>query len=209
MDLTNGLGLASAIASFLNREDLTATIPAFVKMAEARFNRELRTREMIERVTTTTDEQYVPLPSDFLEAHNVQILDPTSYKGVLEYAEPNKIDELRFFPETIRPTHFSIIGANIEFAPVPEGSLTVELNYYQSIPALDATSGASTNWLLTKAPDLYLFGALVASAPFLEEDERIATWATLSGKVIQDLNLEATRSASRGSRLVAKRRTFG
>ena len=45
--------------------------------------------------------------------------------------------------------------------------------YRANIPPL-ASNGA--NWLLTLAPDLYLYGALLESAPYIKEDGRIQTW---------------------------------
>lgn len=38
--------LKTAIASWLARADLTAAIPDFIQLAETRFNRELRVRQM-------------------------------------------------------------------------------------------------------------------------------------------------------------------
>lgn len=47
-------------------------------------------------------------------------------------------------------------------------------------PDLVPLSGAApTNWLLARAPDAYLYGSLMASAPFLIEDERLAVWSPL------------------------------
>ena len=40
--------LKSAIADFLNRQDLTSVIPTFIKFTEADINRKLRHRRMVE-----------------------------------------------------------------------------------------------------------------------------------------------------------------
>ena len=42
MALTTFDELKASIADFLNRDDLTAVIPDFVKLAETKMNRELR-----------------------------------------------------------------------------------------------------------------------------------------------------------------------
>jgi hypothetical protein len=42
---------------------------------------------------------------------------------------------------------------------------------------LDDTN--TSNGLLVRAPDAYLYGALVASAPFLASDERLQVWEML------------------------------
>jgi hypothetical protein len=53
---------------------------------------------------------------------------------------------------------------------------TIEMVYRKNIPAF-ATN--DPNWLLTLAPDLYLYGALLESAPYIKEDGRIQTWERL------------------------------
>jgi hypothetical protein len=44
------------------------------------------------------------------------------------------------------------------------------------------------NWLLTLAPDLYLYGALLESAPYIKEDGRIQTWALGLSTALDGLN---------------------
>lgn len=58
MDLSTFSGLKAAVADYLNRDDLTSVIPGFIALAEAKFNRKLRARQMIKRATATIDSQY-------------------------------------------------------------------------------------------------------------------------------------------------------
>ena len=53
MAITTYATLQTAIANFLARSDLTAQIPDFITMAEARMNRELETRAQEKRSTAT------------------------------------------------------------------------------------------------------------------------------------------------------------
>jgi hypothetical protein len=57
--------------------------------------------------------------------------------------------------------------------------------YRANIPPLAANS---TNWLLALAPDLYLYGALLESAPYIKEDARIQTWGLGFTSAMADLN---------------------
>jgi hypothetical protein len=219
MDLSTGPGLAAAVASFLNREDLGPQVPAFVRLAEARFNRELRVREQVRRVYTETGgEEIFTLPVDFVEAKSLRITAPHHLAGQLDYAAPDMAADLDAGrgsdpmhgcrPER-RTRSYGIVGQTLDLSPRPTVPVTVELIYYRAVPPLDvATPGAST-WLLTKAPDLYLYASLMASAPFLVEDERLATWAGLASDALASLNTEAERVKTAGSRLNARRRTFG
>ena len=42
------------------------------------------------------------------------------------------------------------------------------------------TSGypdSATNWLITNAPDIYLYGTMLEAEPFIMNDERVQLWA--------------------------------
>jgi len=59
------------------------------------------------------------------------------------------------------------------------------------------------NWLLRDAPDVYLYGALIQSAPYLNDDARAETWASLYSTAIQSLQRASddTRFAGSGIRM--------
>ena len=201
MALTNYSQLQASIANWLNRDDLTATIPDFITLAEARFNRELRTQQMIVRKEATSDKQYVQLPADWLEAKNIQV-----GTTVLEYKTMDDLDRLRAANLTGPVRYYTIVGLSLELLPAPNDDIDIEMAYYQQIPALSASS---TNWLLTKAPDLYLYGALSEAAQYLDNDERAPLWDTRVATTIESINAEAKKAEVSGSRLLARRRTFG
>jgi len=75
--------LKTNIANFLNRSDLTNQIDFFIDATEAELNRRLRVKDMIKRATATADGQYLSLPTDWLEAINVQI-DGNSFKPLFQ-----------------------------------------------------------------------------------------------------------------------------
>jgi hypothetical protein len=64
--------------------------------------------------------------------------------------------------------------------------------YRQNIPPLASNS---PNWLLALAPDLYLYGALLESAPYIKEDDRIQTWGLGFTAALNDLNSLGMTSA--------------
>ena len=65
--------LKTNIASFLNRSDLTDQLDFFIDATEGELNRRLRTKDMVKRATATADSQYLTLPTDWLEAINIEI----------------------------------------------------------------------------------------------------------------------------------------
>lgn len=183
MALTNYSDLQSSIADFLNRSDLTSVIPDFITMTESDLNRQLRTREMSVRTRAPLSSQYVKLPDDFLGMRNIELVtDPVT---VLEYRNLQNLDAHRASDATGKPIYYSIMQNNIEFAPVPDSEYTLEIVYYQSLQPL---ATFSTNWLLDTHPDVYLYGSLMQSAPYLHADERIGTWAGRYQQIIEQIS---------------------
>ena len=75
MSLTTYAGLQTTIADFLDRQDLTATIPTFIALAEARISRDLSHWKQEKRVDTTFNERYELVPNDMIEALSLQHAD--------------------------------------------------------------------------------------------------------------------------------------
>jgi hypothetical protein len=73
MALDTFAGLKTTIADYLNRDDLTAIIPTFITLAEAKLNRKLRVRQMLKRATASVDSQYFAYPADWLQAKEFQL----------------------------------------------------------------------------------------------------------------------------------------
>ncbi|MFZ9767193.1 MAG: phage adaptor protein [Candidatus Limnocylindrus sp.] len=192
MALTTYSALTSAIEDFLLRPDLTATIPTFVELAEARLNRDLRVRQMIKRSQASLDTQFTLLPTDFLEAQNFEIVS-TAPTYSLEPVTLQTVDRYRSATAAPgRPKVFAVAGNTLEVAPSPDATYTGELVYYSKIPALSVSN--ASNWLLLQAPDVYLYGSLLHSAPYLRDDERVALWSSLYNEAVGALKLNNERS---------------
>ena len=170
--------LKDAIADWLDRSDLTARIPDFITLAEARINRELRIRPMEVRSTmeTTSGQQYFNLPGGYIQMRNIQL--NTNPTAPLEYITPEMLDRLYGSSATGKPRAYSLIGDEIQLAPIPDTAYTLEMAFYEKFTALgDGTSGTVTsNWLTINAPDILLYGSLMEAEPFIKNDERIAVW---------------------------------
>jgi len=78
---------------------------------------------------------------------------------------------------------------NIIVAPTPDLAYPAEMVYYQQPPLLDNTN--TTNWITQYAPNLLLYSALLECAPFLKNDERIATWQAMYDRTAATLNAES------------------
>jgi len=177
--------LKAAVASWLNRDDLTATIPTFIALAEAGFNRQLRIREMLTFDTAVVDEVYENLPVDFLELKSLRF--NTSPPVRPQYVTPDMIEHYRVENEGAGgvPRYFTIIGNQLLFDRVATGDPELEITSYVKFPPL--TDAEPENNLLDIAFDLYLYGSLIHAEPFLKNDERLQTWAALYAQAKSDL----------------------
>ena len=206
MDLSTYSGLKDAIADYLNRDDLTASIPVFISLAEAKFNRKLRARQMVKRANATIDTQYFAYPGDWLAAKEFILLtNPITYMQFVTESQGNDLKTTTVVSPG-KPRYYTIIGSQIEVLATPDTSYTGQLTYYAKIPSLSNTN--TSNWLLAYAPDLYLYGALLESAPYLKDDERLAVWGQLYNDSKADIEL-ADERASVSSTPVVRARSLG
>jgi len=193
--------LKDAIADWLDRSDLTARIPDFITLAEARLNRDVRIRPMEVRssMETTAGQRYFNLPGGYLQMRNIQInSNPIT---PLEYITPEMLDRLYGSDTTGKPKAYTLIGDEIQLAPIPDSDYTVEMAFYEKFTALgDGTSGTVTsNWLTTNAPDVLLYGALLEAEPFIKNDERVNLWINAYNSAItriQDTDAKDRHSGS-------------
>jgi len=204
--ITNYGTLKAAIADFLNRDDLTAVIPTFIDFAQDKINRDLRTRQMVARATANIDSQYNAFPPNFLQVRDIRLnTDPVQ---ALEYVSSEQQNQERSRNATSgRPRLFSVIGESFEVFPTPDTSYECEIAYYEKIP--DMTADSDTNWLLTKSPELFVYGSLVHSAPYLKDEDKIVIWQTLYRDVFNSLTLEDEKSRFGGTTPRMRTRSFG
>lgn len=208
MALANYTDLQASVKKWLmDRADIVALVPDFIALCEADLNERVRHRSMVKRSTATVTSSRWSLPSDWLEAVNIQVTANNSKWSRLRYASPENIDAVRDEDSTsLIPQYYSIVGSELEFIPAPT-SAAVEMIYYAKIPALSDLN--TTNWLLTARPDAYLYGSLTHAAPYLEEDERVALWVGARDAAITNLNTADKVARTSGGPLVRRLRTFG
>lgn len=198
LDLTTYSGLKDAIAKFLNRTNLTDVIPAFIALAEAEIARRVRRKTIT--TTITVSGATTALPADCVELRSVHLV--TSSKGrdlPLNVGTPEMLAEMRarYGGAAGRPILACLMGGKLEVAPAPDASYSAEIKYFEKLTPLSATVAA--NSVLTDSPDVYLYGALKHSAPFLEHDERLSLWTSLFDSAVDQLDIAREREETSAS----------
>jgi hypothetical protein len=184
--------LQEAIANWLASDIYTDRIPEFIALAEAKFNRDLRSNLMETRATATVDTgssepEFIALPGDFQTMRRVRLSSVTGKPRLLPLTG-QQADDFRYGSSnaTGQPVYFTIFGDEMELLPTPDAAYTIEMVYRANIDAL--ADDNTTNWLLAAAPDAYLYGALMEASAFKLDDARIPTWATAYKYAIDSLN---------------------
>ncbi|MFM7857609.1 MAG: hypothetical protein ACKO96_38240, partial [Flammeovirgaceae bacterium] len=169
------------------------------------------------RAATVFFDLLTSLPCDYIATH--QLME-TDTDVLVEYIGANESKEwlsgkYRTPVRTNTNSHiayYTIIGDQIRLFPYdPLGykktsNNHLDLWYYAQLPELNNQN--PTNWVLQRYPDLYFYGALAHTAPYLKADERLATWDGIYTRLMSDIETEAERGVRSGTRLVAARRAF-
>lgn len=198
-DLTSYKGLCAAVADYLGRDDLTEQIPTFIRLAEARMNRELRLRVMERRAETDVPafQGAVPLPwrrefgnwDVFLEMRDIVWVGKDGQAHNLQYMPPDTYEVSR---ESGYVRGYTIIGRDLFLLPSPDAAGKLRLTYYAEIPPLGDKQ--PDNEVLLTAPDVYLYAALVEAGPYTRGSAPAEQWAQFYGAAKQKLEASEQRA---------------
>jgi hypothetical protein len=199
MAISNYTELKTAVANWLDRDDLTDRIPEFIALAEARFNRILRLRSMEVKYTadTVAAQRNLALPASYIQMRNFQV--NTSPLTVLSYVTPEIYDRLWGGSTQGTPKFYTILANEVSLGPIPASVQEVEMLFYKKFDNLSAST--ATNWLITNAPDIYLYGAMLEAEPFIMNDERVPLWAQALQQGVSDLQEQDNKDRHSGSAL--------
>jgi hypothetical protein len=198
MALATYANLLTAVDGWLNRSgSLNTQIPDFIALAEAEFNRRLRTPDMETSASATITTGVAPLPTDSLGVRDVIYadvkLDAVTYQDMLGMYQN----------QAGTPTLYAVSDGDLYFLPKPaSGSATVV--YYQKIPALTVSN--TTNWLMTRFPDLYLFGTLMQAEFYGWNDDRLPLIKARVEELFEQITADGIKRKHGAGPLVARLR---
>src|SRR5688572_20237714 len=118
MSISTYSQLESAMENWLKRGGLDDRIPEFITLGESRIGREVKCKQMEQRVSTDAA-IYVSVPSDYVSMRGVRIQGSTI--GWLDYMTPDE-----FFSRTpssggSESNRYTIFGDELVFPIAPSG----------------------------------------------------------------------------------------
>jgi hypothetical protein len=193
MSITTYAELKTAVENWLDHQLFTNRVPEFIALFEAAANRRLRVRQMETSTNLTPSSGAATLPSDYLAWRRVTWTGSTRVE--LEYVHPSYLQAAYPSSPTDVPLIFTIEGSTLKIRPVDDTAL--EFDYYEKIDAL--SDSATTNWLLTAHPDLYLFGSLVEAELFSVNDERAPMWKARRDEIFAEIEQLSNKTRGAGA----------
>lgn len=180
MAITTYSELQTAVSDWAHRSDITATIQDCIALAESRFNMRLRTKEQEVALTSTAinSSYQVSIPANTLAVKRmwrtgtpVTPLQPLALESVLQQQANRNL-----------AGYYAMGASELTF----DGTGTVAGVLYRTIPALSST--ATTNWLLTSHPRLYLYATLAEVARWTRDAEMFAQFDGQTDALISELH---------------------
>lgn len=135
----------------------------------------------------------VPLPSRYVGTRRVY-LDGTP-KRLLEYMTPENFWSKHAGSKTGKPQVFTIENEYMIFGPEADSSYNGKHLYWRKFNAL---ASASTNWLLTNAPNVYLYASLKAAYTLLQNAGEVAKYDALLKDTIDLMHIADKRDRHSG-----------
>lgn len=175
--------LKADIAIYAARSDLGAYIPTFVRLCESRIRKVVRIPEMEVSEDLALTAQTVDLPAGFMRMR--RIYSDSTTDRPLEYMTPELAWSDASFTTPGAPIAYTIEGTTLSVFPYA-ANYTAKINYIKAFDALVAD--ADTNYLLTNAYDIYLYGCLMEMKAFIEDDGQVQKWSAAFGEAVSELN---------------------
>lgn len=183
MAITSYSELLTAVDNWTARGDLSSRTPEFIALFEAKVNRLLATRDMENKdAAYSITGEYVAVPTGMSRIREFYL--NTNPKQVLSVMAGDVITAT-FGSGTGRPKYYEVVGNNLRFGPVPDGTYSATIIYSKAISALTVSN--TTNWLLTAHPDIYLYGCLGEAAVWLGNSEKGQIATALAAQCLQQL----------------------
>lgn len=186
--------LAEVVGGYLNRSNLNSRIPDFIRMCEARLNRLLRDPDQIVTGVLSFVSGSASLPDDFGQ---LIAFGPEGRR--LTQVTPGEFGT--YLSQAGAPRVYTVAGGSIRVLPA-QGSASTPFTYYRSITPLE--HDASTNWLLQRAPDVYLYGTILQAEFYGWNDERLGFIKNAYDEAIGELRADGENRRWGAAPLAAK-----
>lgn len=169
MSISTYSELQTAVASWLNRTDLSSVIPDFIALAGSDIRNDVSVQAMESLATGSLTGETLAHPARLTEVRRLVVADtPRDYVTPDEYQRLQKAQS--------QSKVYTSIGQSLYILNGTSGDAYSLLSRAAFAPF---SAGSDTNWLLTNAPDVYLFAACKHGAVYLKDAQDEARFTAL------------------------------
>lgn len=171
MAISNYTELQAAVASWAHRS--TSNITDFIALAEKRINAALESRmaDVESDLVGVADSRYISLPSGYYNNLGLWIV-LSGFRKEIVYVNAQSMPIIEGSPG--QPTYYTIDGSNIAFNIENSEAYDYVLRYKKGYDI----ASTSTNDILTRYPNVYLYSSLREASLFANDDNNAAKWET-------------------------------
>jgi hypothetical protein len=170
--------LKQAIQDYTENDETTFVnnLDNFIKNTEERILKGVQLTVFRKNSTgaTSSGNQYLGAPTDFLAPYSLSILNGSN-KEFLLYKDVNFLQSYNPNSSTTGlPKYYGYFDVNnFILAPTPDAAYTAEVHYLYRPPSLTAQATTGTTWLSENAPVTLLYGSLVEAYTFMKGEPDI------------------------------------
>lgn len=158
--------LQEEIVSWLSNDKIISKATTCIQLAEARIRNDLLIRRMERAVHGTLDGPAIFLPAD-CEAIQRLMYYVGDAEYSVPYADPKSVE--RYTDTVGDPVAYTMVDQAVILYPTPSTPREYSLYYIPFIADLSVTN--VSNWVLDRAPNVYLFAACLEGAGFLQDEQ--------------------------------------
>lgn len=199
--ITDYATLQTEVAMYLHRTDLETMIPTFIQLAESKIANSIKGRRSSTELdlSTVAAQDYVTLPTDYESLNSIRVSDTNA---LLKLVPDDSFYKYKEAGEAVGvPNIYTIENDKIKLYPTPDAEYTIRIVYNQSLPTVTASN--PNNWVLTKYPYIYLYGALIEASVYIIDPEQVQFFQGKFDSAIADLWFNSANESFSGSPLRA------
>lgn len=179
MAISTYVELQTAVASWAHRS--TSNITDFIAIAEKRINAALESRlaEVESSLVGVVDSRYIALPTGY---YNNISLWLTTYGDRIEiiYVSPESLPVVDV--ASSQPYYYTITEGNIAFDYPNSQAFAYTFRYKKGYDI----ASTLTNDILTRYPNVYLYGALREASLFANDDSNTQKWEVTFQQALEE-----------------------
>lgn len=182
MALATYADLQASVLLWSHRPDLAANVPDFVALAETRMGRDLKILQLETTYpfSTVVGQATYPLPANAVSLTRIYWTDTDGQQWPMYEFDASLQDVY----SSNFPRWYAAEAGLITVYPTPSVVKPITMVFREKLPAL---ATVSTNYVLTNAPNVYLFGTLVELADYCKSDD-LQKWEGRYQQAVKTVN---------------------